>query len=129
MHTHMQTCSCHLPFLFHSGKAALCLIRPMNSSVQSHSTCGGKELCNSHNSLLQSDCQLCGTKVSSYSACPPCWTKASSCSAQKMCSTMVTPCCVYKMWGTKVSHAAQELRDISICASVLEYFCREKFPG
>lgn len=46
-----------------------------------------------------------------------------------MRGTMVVPRRVYKMWGTKVSHAAQEPREIAVRASALEYFCREKFPG
>lgn len=88
-----------------------------------------EELCNHHNSLLQSDYWLCRTKVPSYGACPLCQTKASSRGAQKMLSTMVASRRVYKMCGTKVSYAAQELGEIFIHASALKYFCREKFPG
>lgn len=88
-----------------------------------------EELCNHHNSLLQSDYWLCRTKVPSYSACPLCQTKASSRGAQKMHSTMVAPHSVYKMCGTKVSYAAQELGEIFIHALALKYFCRGKLPG
>lgn len=104
MHTHMQR---H----FH------CLLLPLRKSISSPSKADKlkaeclerEELCNHHNSLLQSDYWLCRTKVPSYSACPLCQTKASSRGAQKMHSTMVDPRRVYKMCGTKVSCAAQEL--------------------
>lgn len=114
-------------FYFHSGKASLLLARLTNCLKAE--CLEREELCNHHNSLLQSDYWLCRTKVPSYSACPLCQTKASSRGAQKMHSTMVDPRRVYKMCGTKVSCAAQELWEIFIHALALKYFCREKFLG
>lgn len=105
------------PFQSHSGKPSLLPGRPPNSSGG-----GGKDICNPHPSLWHSDYWLRGTKVASYGACPLRQTKASSRGAQKMLSTMVAPRRVYKMCGTKVSHAALEPGEISVCPSAPGYF-------
>lgn len=127
LHTRMQRHFHWLPFPLP--------LRKSSSSSKADKLClkaeclEREELCNHHNSLLQSDYWLCRTKVPSYRACPLCQTKASSRGAQKMHSTMVAPRRVYKMCGTKVSCAAQELWEIFIHALALKYFCRERFPG
>lgn len=84
-----------------------------------------EELCNHHNSLLQSGYWLCRTKVPSYSACPLCQTKDSSCGALKMHGTMVAPRSVYKMCGTKVSCCTEAVRDLHTCLSA-EIFLQRK---
>lgn len=128
LHTHMQRHFHCLPFPLSLRKSS----SPPSTADElllKPECLEREELCNHHNSLLQSDYWLCRTKVPSYSACPLRQTKASSCGAQKMHSTMVAPRRVYKMCGTKVSYAAQELGEIFIHALALKYFCREKFPG